>query len=432
MNKASYRVALTTLGCKANQYDTAVLAALCRQQGLTVTPFDGEADAYIVNTCTVTASADTQGRALLRAARRRNPRALVVATGCTAQVDPEQLAQVAGVDWVIDNRDKLAIVERLAQAWHLPAVPRAALHAVTASDRVRPFLKIQDGCDLYCTYCIIPRARGAGRSLAPTDVIAELRAYAMRGVEEVVLTGIHIGTYGRDLSPDLSITALCRLIARTPQLPRVRISSLDPHEVTDDLIALLGDTDRICPHLHLPVQSGNDRILRRMARLYRRADVDRIAHRLAQRVPHVALGTDLIVGFPGETAAEFADTLSIVNDLPFAYAHVFPYSERNGTPAAKLRHERVPSHVLTARARQLRHAAHTQRARFVERQVGRTLEAVVEKARDRSTGKLRALTSNYVSVLLDAPPGWTAPATAQYRPVRIVERIGIEGYAQWM
>jgi threonylcarbamoyladenosine tRNA methylthiotransferase MtaB len=424
------RVAITTLGCKANQYDSAVLTASCQQSGWDVVPFHADADAYIVNTCTVTRRADVESRQLLRRARRRNPEAMLIATGCYAEVAADELQAVEGVTHVIGTSHRHDVLRVLHEAWGGDAVDTQQL--VPPTHRVRPFLKIQDGCDLYCTYCIIPRARGHQRSWPVTDVLAHLAAYHDAGYDEAVLTGIHIGTYGRDLDPLCRLTDLLRVIIKRRPIAKVRVSSIDPHEVTDEMIDLFAASDVLCPHLHICIQSGSDRTLKRMARLYRRRVVDDVMDKLAQRIPHVAIGTDMIVGFPGETDADFVESCDVVANSPLSYAHVFPYSARKGTPATKLP-DAVPPPLMAERASKLRAIADQKRAAFYRAQVGQCTEAIPEGRRDRQTGKTRAMTPHYIPVLIESPRGIREPETTRraYRPIRILDATAHEVYAQW-
>lgn len=431
-------VAIVTFGCKANQYDGAVLAAQCQQQGLRVVSADDAADAYIVNTCTVTAHADHEARALWRKLRRKNPRALIVATGCYAEVASEEVARESDVSFVRGRGEKMHIVAEVAQALGVAdakKIQSAAPEAWAASPRgvvlpghARAFFKIQDGCNLYCTYCIIPKARGAQRSLPVHEVMAHLRAYAEQGFDEVVLTGIHIGTYGRDLSPTVSFTQLLAMIARHRPVRRVRVSSLDPHEVTPEMLELFANSDVLCPHVHLPIQSGSDRVLKRMARLYRRDTIDRVLENFQRALPHVAIGTDMIVGFPGESDDDFAATCDLVERSPLTYVHVFPYSARAGTPATKLRD--VVSHdVQAARCEHLRALSVVKRQTYYHAQLGKTLDGICENKIDRRTGRYRVLTTNYVPVLMPAEP---ARRGGRYHRVRITTVTPDEVTGQWM
>jgi threonylcarbamoyladenosine tRNA methylthiotransferase MtaB len=431
----SRRVAITTLGCKANQYDSAVLRAACSQRGWTIVPFAESADAYIVNTCTVTQSADAQSRQLLRRARRKNRDALLIATGCYAQVAPEELECIEGVTHVIGTTHRQEVVGVLEDAWGAGVNISTSTHQHinTIQNRVRPFLKIQDGCDLYCTYCIIPKARGTQRSVPVVEVLAQLAAYHDSGYDEVVLTGIHIGTYGRDLDPPVTFTDLLRAIVIKRPVPRVRISSLDPHEITDEMMDLCQE-DVVCPHLHVAIQSGSDKTLRRMARRYRRAVVDAILDRLSQQLPDMAIGTDFIVGFPGETAADHDATAQLIAQSPISFAHVFPYSQRRGTPATRL-DAQIPAPIITERAAHLRALADEKRHAYYRSHVGRVSEAIAEGRRDRQTGKVRAMTPHYLPLLIESTrqkKSSTRRPPHCYSPVRILDVSGDEVYAQWI
>ncbi|MBI2343560.1 MAG: tRNA (N(6)-L-threonylcarbamoyladenosine(37)-C(2))-methylthiotransferase MtaB [Deltaproteobacteria bacterium] len=427
------RVAITTLGCKVNQFDSAVLMAACQQAGWAIVPFETVADAYIVNTCTVTQSADAQSRHLLRRARRTNPEAMLIATGCYAQVAPDELATLEGVTHVIGTSHRQRVIDVLQECWqgHPKDEPSTHREIAAQQHRVRPYLKIQDGCDLHCTYCIIPRARGHQRSIPVQEVLAHLAAYADAGYEEVVLTGIHIGTYGRDLDPPTSFTGLLEQIVRVAPLRFVRISSLDPHEVTPQMIDLLASSPRFAPHLHIAIQSGSDAVLRRMGRRYRRQTVERVLHDLATAMPHVAIGTDLIVGFPGETEGDFAASCALIADSPLTYAHVFPYSPRSGTPATRL-DTALPQGVIAMRAEQLRRLAQRRRRDYYRAQIGRVTEAISERRRDRRTGKMRAMTPHYVPLLIESARMGPGRRPEGYLPVRILDATADEVYATWI
>jgi threonylcarbamoyladenosine tRNA methylthiotransferase MtaB len=340
----SLRVAITTLGCKVNQYDTATIEDRLTADGHRLVPFGEAADIYIVNSCTVTNQADAESRQLVRRAKRTNPQARVIMTGCYAQVNPKSVAKVPEVDHVIGlNRlddilraVKAELVERIAvsnlrktDGEKTPGVD--TLGAVTFSGQTRAFLKIQEGCDLFCTFCIVPMSRGKSRSVSPRIVLEQLDRLAERGFQEIVLTGIHLGGYGEDLEPTVNLTWLLEAIEERKPVPRVRISSIDPHEISDDLIQLLAESQILCPHMHIPIQSGDDSVLVRMRRRYDTVLAREVLARLRERLPHAALGTDFIVGFPGEGETEFAQSMAFLVESPFTYFHVFPYSVRSGT-----------------------------------------------------------------------------------------------------
>ncbi len=309
------RIAFTTLGCRQNQFETDIMVDQARAAGYVLVPFTEAADVYVINTCTVTERADADGRRLIRQAVRRNPLGLVVVTGCYAQAAPEKIAAIEGVDLILGNAEKMELIRHLRDfAWETAAEGRKARIAVgdivslrvfqdapapENPPRSRPFLKIQDGCNCACTFCIIPAVRGPNRSLPPDQVFREVKRLSAAGHPEIVLTGINLGTYGWDLKPRVTLPELLKRLLDETSIPRIRLSSLHPHEVKGDLIQLLHSSSRLCRHLHLALQSGDDRVLRRMARSYRARHFREVVTRLYEEVPGVAIGADVIVGFPG-------------------------------------------------------------------------------------------------------------------------------------
>ena len=352
------RIAITTLGCKINQYDSAVIQSRLEEKHSFV-PFDDAADCYIINTCTVTDRADWEARQLVRRARRLSPLAKVLVTGCYAQVNPADVARVPGVNYVVGlNRldelldfveqpvasdDVKVAVSDVKRERGVPVLGTRALPGHT-----RAFLKIQEGCNYSCTYCIIPTARGLSRSVPPREVMEQVRQLADAGYKEIVLTGIHLGGYGHELSPKTDLTSLLEMIEESRLIPRVRLSSLDPREVPDKLLDLMAASDIICPHLHICAQAGDDGILKRMRRNYHTAYYGELLIKVRQRLPGAAIGSDIIVGFPGETDETFERSIEYFASLPLTYFHVFPFSVRRGTVAASLP-EHVPGDVKKAR-----------------------------------------------------------------------------------
>ncbi len=406
------RVAIRSLGCKVNAYDAATIADRLAAAGCTIVAPDAPADVVVVNACTVTDAADADSRRLARRGRRENGAAKVVVTGCGAQTRPAALAAEPAVGHVVGIGRLDALVAAV-----LGAAPRVVVGdarretsistfgARTFPGQTRAFLKIQEGCDLFCTFCIVPMARGRSRSLPPRTVIAELEALAAAGFQEVVLTGVHLGGYGEDLTPRVDLAWLVEALAERGLVPRLRLSSIDPHEVSERLVRLLAGAPTLCPHLHVPLQAADDGVLRRMRRRY---DVALAAERLAmirELLPDAAIGTDLIAGFPGEDDAAFERTLAFLDASPVTYAHVFPYSVRTGTTAAKL-DGRVAPAVVAARARRLRALAERKRAAFAARFDGTAAEVLVETTRDRASGALRGYTRNYLRARLDGPDAW--------------------------
>lgn len=402
------RVAITTLGCKVNQYDSATIADRLQANGHRLVPFSDAADVYIVNSCTVTNQADAESRQLARRAKRANPAARVIMTGCYAQVNPQSVAKVQEVDHIVGlNRlDELlravsAQLEQRIAVSNLRTAGRVGidtLGTVTFSGQTRAFLKIQEGCDLFCTFCIVPMSRGKSRSVPPRVVLEQLDRLAEQGFQEVVLTGIHLGGYGEDLDPPVNLTWLLEAIEERRPVPRVRISSIDPHEFSEELLHLLSQAEILCPHLHIPMQSGDDAVLARMRRRYDTTLARAVLARLRETLPQAALGTDFIVGFPGEGEEEFARSLSFLADSPFTYFHVFPYSVRNGTTAAKYQ-DKVPQLVIEERARIVRRLGAQKKAAFARNFIDQSLPVLFEHTRDKSTNQLKGYSRNYLRVL---------------------------------
>jgi threonylcarbamoyladenosine tRNA methylthiotransferase MtaB len=408
-------VAIATLGCKLNQYDTTELQALLEAAGFHVVPFDTPAQVYVVNTCTVTARADHSGRQAVRRAISRNPDAVVVVTGCYAQTNPDALAAIRGVDLILGTQDKYALPGLLAEARKrarplvrvgdvfgaapAPVVPLRRF----APGYTRAFVKVQDGCQHRCSFCIVPFARGGSRSRAVEAVVEQVEALVAAGYREVVLTGVDLGHYGWDLAPRISLAALGRRVLEVPGLRRLRLSSVLPAYFGEELIELVAGDRRVCRHLHVPLQSGSDRVLRAMRRPYNVRLYRALVERLAGAVPDLGLGTDVITGFPGETDGDFAETEALVAALPFTYLHVFSYSDRRGTEAARLAGPRVRPEVIRRRTSRLRRLGATKQAAFRRAQVGRVVDVLVLEHRDRETGRLLGLTDNYLEVVFDGP-----------------------------
>ena len=366
-----------TFGCRLNAYESEVMRARARAAGLT--------EGVIVNTCAVTGEAERQARQAIRRARRQNPEATIIATGCAAQLDPERYAAMPEVDRVIGNREKLTLEglapdtgERIAVG-DIMAVRETAGHLLAGYEaRSRAFVQVQNGCDHRCTFCIIPFARGPSRSVPLGAIAAEVRALVANGHNEVVLSGVDLGHYGADLPgrPPLG-EAVRRLLQAVPELPRLRLSSIDPVEIDPVLEQLFADEPRLMPHLHLSLQAGDDMVLKRMKRRHSRADVLRLCDRLRALRPGIAFGADLIAGFPTETQAMHENTRRLIADAGLIWLHVFPYSPRPGTPAARM--PQVPGPERRARAAELRAAAEGPRRRFLEALVGGVRQVLLEK-----------------------------------------------------
>ncbi len=406
------RIAIATLGCKANQYDSEVIRKSFEEKHCSVVPFPEKAQLYIVNTCTVTGKTDYQSRQLIRKIHRLNPSAKIVVTGCYAQVAPEELKNIPGVSLVLGNVDKERIVDL---AFDLPfnnGYKTTLLSQETPSlreqsmrrfsSRTRFFLKIQDGCDSRCSYCIVPYARGKSRSMPPGEALNLLSEIGAAGYKEVVLTGIHLGSYGLDLSPSTTLLEFLQDVEKTKPLHRLRLSSIEPNEIDAPFMRFFGSSDTVCPHVHLPLQSGADRILARMNRTYSAEHFRELVLCLIEAKPDLAIGVDVIVGFPGEDEEQFQETFRLLDALPVAYLHVFPFSPRKGTPAASFP-GRAPGNIIRERARLLRLLSTEKRTRFYTRFLHQTLPVLIESKRDRTNGLLKGFSRNYIPVLVEGP-----------------------------
>ena len=398
---------ILTFGCRLNAFESEVMRGHAESAGLN--------DAIIVNSCAVTAEAERQVRQSIRRARRENPDAQIIVTGCAAQIDPEKYAAMAEVDRVIGNEEKLA-----ADTW-LTGAPGADTPRISVNDimtvsetaphliagfegRARAFVEIQQGCDHRCTFCIIPFGRGNNRSVPIGVIVDQVRLLVAEGYREIVLTGVDITDYGKDLpgTPRLG-EMIKRLLALVPELPRLRLSSVDPAEIDDALFALIADEPRLMPHFHISVQSGDDLILKRMKRRHSRADIIGFVDKVRDLRPDAAFGADIIAGFPTETADAFANSVSLVETCGLTWLHVFPYSERPGTPAAKM--PQLPGDVRKERAAELRAAGAAQVRRFLDARIGETVDVLVEK---ESEGR----SPHFANVRIDGavPDGEIVPA----------------------
>jgi threonylcarbamoyladenosine tRNA methylthiotransferase MtaB len=421
-------VAFTTLGCRLNQVESHEMAALLERNGFRVWPAGAPADVHVVNTCTVTARADLSDRQAIRRIAREHPGALLVVTGCLAQVDAEAVARLPGVDLVLGNVEKYRLPEMLAN-WTKAAGPRievgdvARARTVPASPfvrvtgRSRAFVKVQDGCQHRCAFCIVPAARGASRSRTPVAVVDQIGRLVEAGYREVTLTGVDLGHYGWDLVPRGSLARLVRAIEdEVSGLRWLRLSSILPGYFTPELFEVIASSRVVAPHFHVPLQSGSDRVLRLMRRPYNARMYRRVVERLVATAPDLGLGADVIAGHPGETDADFAETLALTSDLPFSYLHVFSYSDRRGTEASR-RPDRLPAAVVTRRSRRLRDVAREKSLVFRSRLVGQTMPVVVLDARDRAAGLLTGLSASYVEVRFAGPDG----LGRQFVPVTVTE-----------
>jgi threonylcarbamoyladenosine tRNA methylthiotransferase MtaB len=403
------RFAITTLGCKVNQYESAGITEALIRHGHSPVPFNDTADIYVVNTCTVTGKTDYQSRQLIRRAHRTNPAASIIVTGCYAQTAPEKLAGLPGVTMVVGTEGKEDIPYLINNI--LTTTPEVIVRKISDiidfsglcptsfPGHTRAYLKIQDGCNAFCSYCIIPYARGRSRSLPEEDVLQRVSKLCAAGYREIILSGIHLGIYGHDLTPGSNLLALLRKIEDQGKIERLRISSIEPMEVTDDLIDYIKNSEIICRHLHIPLQSGDNSVLKLMKRIYNRDQFRKRIEKILDSIPGIAVGIDVMVGFPGEGDDEFHATKELIENMGVAYLHVFPYSPRPGTEALGLA-EKVSESVKKERGKILRAIGRKKRFDFNSRFVGERLFVLIEETRDRATGLMKGFSDNYVPVLL--------------------------------
>ncbi|MDD5170303.1 MAG: tRNA (N(6)-L-threonylcarbamoyladenosine(37)-C(2))-methylthiotransferase MtaB, partial [Syntrophales bacterium] len=338
------KVAVATLGCKVNQYESAGILEALEGKGCEGVPFDQPADYYVINTCTVTGRSDVQSRQLIRRAARTNPQAQIIVTGCYAKLAADELRRMPGVVLVTDQKALIPEVIVAAEQSHGPASPVLADAPADISSlrprkfhgHTRAFLKIQDGCNSHCRYCIVPFVRGASRSVPEREVIERIDELPRAGFREIVLTGIHLGAYGVDLMPPTSLVAIVKNVSDRRAVERLRLSSIEPVEIIDPLIALFQHSDILCRHLHIPLQSGDDGVLSRMGRPYDTGYFSHLLEKIWRAIPDLAVGLDGMVGFPGEDERAFRQTMQFIAEMPVAYLHVFPYSERPGTAAISM------------------------------------------------------------------------------------------------
>lgn len=398
-----------TLGCKVNQYESEAIVQALKSNGWAGALAEEPPDICIINTCTVTGRASQQSRQAIRHALCTWPDARVIVTGCYAQTESEEIRKIRGVHAVVGHGDKNRIPEMIRTAGfdgsgplpkviHRDALTENRFHAAAQpvwGCRTRPFLKIQDGCNAFCTYCIVPYARGPSRSMPPDRVIDHVRALKHAGYHEVVLSGIHVGAYGLDLTPKTGLFALLEKLDALKIIERVRLSSIEPRELTPDIRDLAARSDLLCPHFHIPLQSGDNRILNRMHRPYTREFFRELVFDIREKMPDAAIGVDVLVGFPGETEEAFQNSYRLIEELPVSYLHVFRFSPRPGTPAAALPHP-VPSQDIKRRSQNLIELGNAIKSSYYNTFLNKTVKLLVEQAKDN--GICTGRTNNYVPV----------------------------------
>lgn len=397
-------VAFTTLGCRVNQYDTDAMRGLFIQSGYTPVDFDEKADIYVINTCSVTNMGERKSRQLIRKAKRTNEDAYIIVTGCYAQLAPEAIAAIDGVNLVIgtNNRHRVVeLVEQLESTEKQISIVRNIMEQATFEemplygneiDKARAFMKIQEGCNNYCTFCIIPYTRGKLKSRRVEDIVKEAKRLVEHGYHEIVLTGIHLGNYGIELLEKPNLAHVVKALLEIPGLERIRLGSIESVEVSEELVDLMAKDPRFCTHLHLPLQAGSDHILKLMNRHYNLQEFKDLIARLRSRIPGLAITTDIIAGFPGETDEDFEETMRTVEEIGFTHIHAFPYSKREGTPAATME-DQVPEAVKKTRVALLKSLGQKGLQKFAEQMIGKPAEILIEREED---GYYLGFTNEYI------------------------------------
>jgi threonylcarbamoyladenosine tRNA methylthiotransferase MtaB len=405
------KAAFYTLGCKVNQYETEAMTESFENAGYEIVDYSEFADVYIINTCTVTNMGDRKSRQIIRRAREKNPEALVAVVGCYSQIAPGEVLEIPEVSLVVGTDERSRMVELVEYAIKkeekinmvndiMKVREFEEMPIKSYKSRTRAFLKIQEGCDQYCTYCIIPYARGHIRSRKPDSIIAEVKELAENGFREIVLTGIHVASYGKDLG-NTSLIDIIEKVHEIDGIRRIRMSSVDPNVMTDGFIERLSRLPKICGHFHLSLQSGCDETLKRMNRKYTTGEYRRVVEKLREVFADVAITTDLIVGFPGETEEEFQKTVDFVDEIAFSGMHVFKYSQRSGTPAAKYEHQVKPQ-VKDARSKVITAIAKKNEEKFKKAFIGRSKPVLYEQPFDGQKSLFEGLTDNYIRVVSES------------------------------
>ena len=400
---AEKRASVRALGCRLNQYEALSMESTLKSNGYEIVPFGEAADIGVINTCTVTNEADAKSRSVIRKFIRENPDAITVVVGCYSQISANEIAMIEGVDYVIGNRDKMNFLHYVGnQKNENPVIVRDRISREDFTIgfvgdtpyQQRANLKIQDGCDFMCTFCVIPFARGRARSRGWANLMEEAESMIQAGVQEIVLTGVNLGTYHSD---SRNFLGLVSALSALPGLKRLRISSIEPTTIPEEIFSMMADADHcLMPYLHVPMQSGCDEVLKKMRRKYQLPEMKEFFDRAVAQVPDLCVGTDLLVGFPGESEEEFERTCDTFWQFPFHYCHVFTYSERDGTPAAKIENQ-VPMSERRRRSGELRRLSASKRMTFHEAHIGKELRVLIENPKD---GKFSGYSDNYVRVVM--------------------------------
>jgi threonylcarbamoyladenosine tRNA methylthiotransferase MtaB len=426
-------VAFYTLGCKVNYVDTEGIWQLFKKEGYEQVDFESTADVYLINTCTVTNTGDKKSRQIIRRAVRRNPDAVIAVTGCYAQTSPAEILDIEGVDLVIGTQDRNKLLDYVGQLQRERQPINAVRNIMKTrefeeldvpdfTERTRAFLKIQEGCNNFCTFCIIPWSRGLSRSRSPESVLQQARQLVDAGYHEIVLTGIHTGGYGDDLD-NYKLSDLLWDLDKVDGLKRIRISSIEASQIDDDMIAVLNGSDKMCRHLHIPLQAGDDTILKSMRRKYTTAEFAEKIRRIQEAMPGVAITTDVIVGFPGETEEMFLNGYRFMEQLQFAEMHVFPYSKRTGTPAARM-DEQVEDEDKHRRVHELIDLSERMQLDYAKPFIGQVLDIIPERRHktDKDDGLMLGYSDNYIQVIFKG----SDQLVGQLCKVKLVE-AGVNG-----
>lgn len=411
-------VAFYTLGCKVNFYDTEAIWQLFKSKGYEQVDFEQTADVYLINTCTVTNTGDKKSRQIIRRAVRRNPNAIIAVTGCYAQTSPAEILDIEGVDLVIGTQDRDKIMPYIEQIQEQRQPINAVRNIMKTrefeeldvpdfADHTRAFLKIQEGCNNFCTFCIIPWSRGLSRSRDPQSVVNQARQLVAAGYKEIVLTGIHTGGYGDDLE-NYDLADLLWELDKIEGLGRIRISSIEASQIDDRMLEVLKGSDKMCRHFHIPLQAGSNEVLKRMRRKYTIEEFEQKIAKIRHFMPEVAITTDIIVGFPGETDEMFAEGFEAIKRIGFSEMHVFPYSQRTGTPAARME-DQVDEEVKHARVHQLIDLSERMQLAYAETFVGQVLDVIPERDEKglSGEGRVTGFSDNYLQIRFDAPQDLT-------------------------
>ncbi len=400
------KAAFETLGCKVNQYETQLIREQFANAGFECVPSNAPTDFFIINTCTVTGKADSESRRLIRNAIKRNPYAKIVVTGCYAELDSDEIRKISDNFLILKNPEKLKILQYLSEPTITPGSEPLGCSSVISGfeDRTKAFVKAQDGCDNFCSYCKVPLVRGRSKSRDSAEIIREINKLVSNNYKEIILTGICLGDWGRDIGRYLS-GLLEEIEKEVSGEYRLRLSSIEPWYVTKSLMERIAGSDKICRHLHIPMQSGDDEILKIMNRALGSSDFIRLVEEARSLLPEMAFTTDILVGFPGETQTHFDNTLKVVKLTRPSRIHIFPYSRRKGTRAYGFK-SNVPNHIVTERIKVLKSLASVLALEFRNRFVGKTAQVLVETRRDRATGLLTGYTDTYIKVGFDGPDSY--------------------------